>query len=75
MSDDWKERNEARRGEEFLSEADLALRWQKSRRSLQRWRAEGVGPPYHRIGHAVRYRVSDVRAYEAGVRQDGGISK
>ena len=57
--------------ETFLRERDLALRWHKSIRSLQRWRMEGSGPAYVRLGGSIRYRLSDVRAYEAAARSGG----
>lgn len=34
----------------YLDEAALARRLGVSRRTLQRWRAEGGGPPYVRLG-------------------------
>lgn len=51
-------------GVAFLRERDLAKRWQVSRRTLQRWRAEGSGPRFIHIGGGVRYRFSDVADYE-----------
>lgn len=49
---------------QFLTQADLAKRWQISARTLERWRWEGVGPNFKKIGHAVRYALADVVAYE-----------
>jgi len=40
-------------------------------RTLQRWRAEGVGPAWIWIGGSIRYRFNDVNAYEARNRQGG----
>lgn len=34
----------------YLGEAAMAARLGVSRRTLQRWRAEGGGPPYVRLG-------------------------
>ncbi len=53
-----------RSDDEILKEGELAARWKTSRRSLQRWRAEGSGPPFLRIEGAIRYRLVDVTAYE-----------
>lgn len=64
---------EGRNGEVFLRERDLAHRWQKSVRSLQRWRLEGAGPAFVRIGGSVRYRMSDVCTYENAVRTGGAV--
>ena len=52
-------------------ERALAQRWNKSLRTLQRWRSEGYGPPYIRIGGTVHYRVGDVLAFEDRQRQGG----
>ena len=41
-----------------------------SPRTLQRWRVEGVGPKWIKVGRLVRYRRSDLEAYlETRVRQ------
>lgn len=48
-----------------LRERDLAEHWQVSLRTLQRWRAEGMGPAYILIGGTIRYRMADVLDYEA----------
>jgi hypothetical protein len=56
----------------LIRDRDLADRWQKSLRTLQRWRSEGYGPAYLRIGGTVFYRLSDVLAFEANVRRGGG---
>ena len=49
----------------FLTEAELAARWRHSLRSLQRWRADGSGLPYLRIGRRIVFRITDVEAFEA----------
>lgn len=48
----------------MLRERQLARRWDTSQRTLQRWRSEGQGPPYIRIGGSIRYLMADVLAYE-----------
>ena len=48
-----------------MTEAELAARWRHSLRSLQRWRADGNGPPYLRIGRRIVFRITDVEAFEA----------
>ena len=40
---------------QHLTERQLAEAWNMSVRTLQRWRVEGKGPPFVRIGRAVRY--------------------
>ena len=49
----------------FVTEAELADRWRHSLRSLQRWRADGNGPPHVRIGRRVVFRITDIEAFEA----------
>jgi len=55
----------------LMRERALAQRWNKSLRTLQRWRSEGYGPPYIRIGGTVHYRVGDVLAFEDRQRHGG----
>lgn len=55
----------------LVPERALAQRWNKSVRTLQRWRSEGYGPPYIRIGGTVHYRVMDVFAFEDRRRHCG----
>jgi len=49
----------------FLNQIDLARRWRISHRTLERWRWQGTGPAYLRVGGAIRYRLGDVEAFEA----------
>ena len=56
------------KGLQFLRERELAERWKISRRTLQRWRAEGFGPAYIPIGGAIRYRIRDIEAFEEKMR-------
>lgn len=44
---------------------ELADRWRLSPRTLERWRANGVGPVWLRLNGRVLYRIADVEAYEA----------
>lgn len=48
-----------------LTQRELATRWRISGRTLERWRAEPYGPAWIRIGCSIRYRMSDVLAWEA----------
>lgn len=54
----------------LLDENALAARWAISVKALQAWRWRGDGCPYIKIGkRLVRYRISDVQAFElAGAR-------
>jgi hypothetical protein len=40
--------------EQLINEAELAKKLGKGRRTVQRWRLTGKGPPYHRIGGQIR---------------------
>ncbi len=48
-----------------LTEAELAARWQVSRRTLQRLRHEGRLPEPFRIGRKILYRAAEITAFEA----------
>ena len=60
---------------QLLSEQSVAERWSKSIRTLQRWRAEGYGPAYLRIGGTIHYRLEDVLAFEQAMRCGGEAGK
>lgn len=55
----------------FLRERELAERWNRSVRSLQRMRNDGAGPAFHRIGGSILYKIDDIEAYEASMRVEG----
>lgn len=55
----------------FRTEGELAERWRKSVRTLQRMRAEGSGPAFHRIGNAILYCLEDIENFEAHARVPG----
>ena len=50
--------------EQFISQQNLAARWGLSERTLERWRWQGKGPRYIKIGHRVRYRLEEIKHYE-----------
>lgn len=51
----------------LLTPAELAARWRMKVTSLANMRARGDGPRYVKLGNkAVRYRWSDIAAYEIG---------
>jgi len=58
-------------GPTLLAERELAARWRKSLRTLQRWRAEGYGPAHLRIGGSILYRLEDILAFEVQVCRGG----
>ena len=56
--------DDIRVGHELLTDARLAERWQLSRGTLANQRSQGRGPSYVKIAGRVRYRRSDIEAYE-----------
>ncbi len=47
-----------------LNQRQLAHRWGLSEASLERWRSEGIGPVFLKLGGRVAYRLEDIEAYE-----------
>lgn len=45
-----------------ISQTELAQRWQLSESTLERWRAEGIGPLFLKLRGQVRYRDTDILA-------------
>jgi hypothetical protein len=54
-----------------LSERALATRWSISPRTLQRWRQDGYGPSYLKLGGRVVYPVAYVEEWEFEHRRGG----
>ena len=57
--------SETSRPPDLITEQNLAKRWSRSPRSLQRWRAAGKVPRYMRIGCSIYYQLDDIRTFEA----------
>jgi predicted DNA-binding transcriptional regulator AlpA len=49
---------------DLLTDDQLAARWQLSRGTLANQRSQGRGPAYLKLAGRVRYRRSDIEAYE-----------
>lgn len=47
-----------------ISQNELAKRWQVSESTLERWRAERIGPSFLKLGGQVRYRLMDLMAFK-----------
>lgn len=47
-----------------ISQNELAQRWQVSESTLERWRSQRTGPMFLRLGGQVRYRITDIEAFE-----------
>ena len=50
----------------FFTPRDLAQRWNTSEKTLERWRMEGTGPVYFKIGGRVLYGAEHVQSHELG---------
>lgn len=48
----------------YLTEKNLAARWNITIKTLQRWRWQGGGPPFLKFGGNVRYALNDILNYE-----------
>lgn len=48
----------------FISQNELAQRWKISETTLERWRAQRIGPSFLKLGGQVRYRLMDIMAFE-----------
>lgn len=56
--------HDGRTTNELLSQRQVALRLGVSARTIEGWRARGVGPPFLRLSaRAVRYRSSDLEQW------------
>jgi hypothetical protein len=55
--------------DELITELRLSRRWDCSPKTLRNQRSLGEGCPYILLGRLVRYRLSDVLAYEAAHAQ------
>jgi excisionase family DNA binding protein len=58
--------------EELLTQQQLADELQVSVRTLERWRQEGTGPAFVRVGRSPRYRRSDIDAWLDRQRRSQG---
>lgn len=50
-----------------LTETDLSIRWGMSPKTLQRWRMEGLGPTYLKLGKRVVYSMQAILEYEGRI--------
>ncbi|GMR19520.1 MAG: hypothetical protein BMS9Abin36_0115 [Gammaproteobacteria bacterium] len=48
----------------LMTQRELCNRWQLSEATLERWRADGVGPICIKLGGQVRYRREGIEIYE-----------
>jgi excisionase family DNA binding protein len=55
---------------ELMSRDDLAEFYGVPRRTVERWDAEGKGPPRYRVGRHTRYRRAEVERWLESHRVD-----
>jgi hypothetical protein len=61
--------------EKHINPVELARRWRLSPRTLERWRWQGKGPAYLKIGVRIVYRKDDIESFEADQRIVVGDAK
>ncbi|MDE2259876.1 MAG: helix-turn-helix domain-containing protein [Betaproteobacteria bacterium] len=49
---------------DFVTPRELADRWHISEKTLERWRMQGTGPVFLKLGGRVLYRIEQVEAHE-----------
>ena len=49
---------------EFYTARDLSKRWKASEKTLERWRMDGTGPAYLKIGGRVLYATETILTHE-----------
>ena len=53
---------------QMLTTEELARRWRMNENTLRRWRLDGLGPNYIKMGEgpksSVRYRLADIENFE-----------
>jgi hypothetical protein len=59
-----EELQDAPPSETWLTRLELAGRWKMPPATLAQWASQGRGPRYGTFGRHVRYRLSDVIAWE-----------
>lgn len=58
-----------------LTQRELAKRWNKSEGTIERYRIDGTGPRFLKIGGRCLYRLEDVEAYERACLYDSAYAK
>ena len=48
----------------YLTPKDLARRLNFDLKTLQRWRSDGIGPAYIKVGGRIRYSLKAIKKFE-----------
>lgn len=59
----------------YLTEVELALRWDLSPKTLQRWRTDGRGPHFLKFSKCVRYPIEEIMIFENQSMRDSTSSR
>lgn len=59
----------------FLNEVELAIRWDLSPKTLQRWRTDGRGPQYLKLSRCIRYPIEEIMIFENKSLRDSTSSR
>lgn len=59
----------------MLSINDLANRWDVSKNTIYKWRSLNLGPRGIKLGKHLRFRLSDVEAFESSQLESARFSK
>jgi len=60
---------------QHLTQRELAKRWNKAEGTIERYRSDGKGPRYLKIGGRCLYRLEDVLEYEHNCLYDSPFAK
>lgn len=56
--------------DEYLTRPELAVEFDKSERTLERWERLGIGPPVTRLGSTPIYNIQGARAWLRDQKQE-----
>jgi excisionase family DNA binding protein len=70
MQDDAAKTATARNGSPFFETAEAAAYLRLSRRTLEKMRGSGGGPPYRKHGRHVCYHIADLEKWSASCGQN-----
>jgi len=60
---------------QHLTQRELAKRWNKAVSTIERYRSDGKGPRYLKIGGKCLYRLEDILEYEHNCLYDSPFAK